>query len=71
MDYIETHFVTHLRLFDASAASVSEKEMCRLILRIDPAKEPEPASSAHKSHLAHAHWMTSEGYRHLLNGAAN
>jgi hypothetical protein len=69
--YDGAHFVTHLRLLDASAAGASEKEMCQLILGIDPSKEPERASSALKSQLARARWITSEGYRHLLKGAAN
>jgi hypothetical protein len=69
--YDETHFVTYLRLLDASAAGVSEEKMCRLILGIDPAIDPERAGAALKSHLARAHWMTGEGYRHLLKGAAN
>ena len=69
--YDEAHFVTYPRLLDASAAGVSEERMCRLILGIDPVKEPERAGSALKSHLARAQWMTSEGYRHLLKGAAN
>jgi hypothetical protein len=30
--YDEAHFVTYLRLLDASAAGASEEEMCRLIL---------------------------------------
>jgi hypothetical protein len=69
--YDEAHLVTYLRLLDASAAGISEEEMCRVILGLDPAKEPERACSALKSHLARAHWMTSKDYRHLLMGAAN
>jgi hypothetical protein len=36
--YDEAHIVTYMRLLDASAAGISEDEMCRLILGIDPAK---------------------------------
>ena len=40
--YDEAHFVTYLRLLDASAAGVSDAEMCRVVLKIDPANE-DPA----------------------------
>jgi hypothetical protein len=68
--YDEAHFVTYMRLLDASAAGISKEEMCRIILGMDPAKEPKRASSALKSHLERARWMITEGYRHLLKGAA-
>jgi Uncharacterized conserved protein (DUF2285) len=64
--YDEAHFVTYLRLLDASAAGVSDEEMCRVVLQIDPAKEAQRAASALKSHLVRARWMTTHGYRHLL-----
>jgi hypothetical protein len=49
--YDEANFVTYLRLFDASAAEISEDEMCRLMLGIDPAKRPERAISVLKTIL--------------------
>lgn len=65
--YDEAHFVTYIRLLDASASGVSDDEMCRIILNIDPAS----ARSALKSHLARARWMTTDGYRHLLKSPEN
>ena len=65
--YDEAHFVTYLRLLDASAAGVSDDEMCRIVLQIDPAKEADRAASALKSHLDRARWMTTYGYRKLLD----
>ena len=42
--------------------------MARLILDINPAREPERARKAVDSHLARARWMTEVGYRHLAAG---
>jgi hypothetical protein len=64
--YDEAHFVTYLRLLDASVAGASDAEMCRIVLGIDAAKEPDRAKRALESHLRRARWMTEHGYRHLL-----
>lgn len=65
-DYDEAHFIVYLRLLDASADGATTEEMCRIVLDIDPAKEPERARKALDSHLRRARWMTEQGYRHLL-----
>ncbi len=64
--YDEAHFVTYLRLLDASAAGACDAEMCRIVLGIDPVKEPDRAKRALDSHLRRARWMTEQGYRQLL-----
>ncbi|MGO8869640.1 MAG: DNA -binding domain-containing protein [Alphaproteobacteria bacterium] len=64
--YDEAHFVTYLRLLDATADGASEDEMSRVVLGIDPDREPERARTALKSHLERARWMTKTGYRDLL-----
>jgi len=51
----------HLRLLDASADSASLEDMARVILGIDPAKEPERAQKAATSHLRRTQWMTAKG----------
>lgn len=66
-DYDERHFIVYLRLLDASADGASNDEMCRIVLGIDPAKEPERAKQALDSHLRRARWMTEHGYRDLLS----
>src|SRR5258708_36029789 len=66
--YDETHFVVYLRLLDATADGASEDEMARIVLGIDPAREPERARKALKSHLKPARGMTKAGYRDLLGG---
>lgn len=65
-EYDERHLVLYLRLLDATADNASDEEMARIILKIDPAKEPERARTALDSHLRRARWMTEQGYRHLL-----
>lgn len=42
--------------------------VARTVLRIDPAREPQRALRAWKSHLSRAKWMTEHGYEDLLRG---
>ncbi len=65
-DYDREHFVIYVRLLDAETDGASEDDMARVILGIDPIKEPERAKRALKSHLKRAHWMTVHGYKGLL-----
>jgi len=37
------------------------------VLHIDPSRERDRARRAWESHLARAKWMTTHGYRHLLD----
>ena len=67
-EYDNLHDETYLRLLDANKEGVGKDEMARLILGIDPAKEPERARKAVDSHLARAIWMTRVGYRYLAAG---
>lgn len=66
-DYDERHFAVYLRLLDASAEGAADEEVSRIVLGIDPAKEPDRARQALESHLRRAHWMTEHGYRDLLS----
>jgi hypothetical protein len=68
--YDELHLVTYLRLLDAAAENADWREVARIVLHIDPDKEPERARRAWKTHLARAEWLTKSGYRHLLRGGA-
>ncbi|MBI1285420.1 MAG: DUF2285 domain-containing protein [Thiobacillus sp.] len=65
-DYDERHLIVYMRLLDARAAGASDEEMVRIVLCIDPEKEPERAQSALETHLSRARWMTEHGYRQLL-----
>ena len=67
-DYDRQHFVTYLRLLDADDEGADWREVARIVLHIDPDREPARARTAFDSHLARAKWMTEHGYRHLLRG---
>lgn len=66
--YDERHLVTYWRLLDAEAEGADWKEVARIVLRIDPDREPTRARNAFDTHLARANWMADHGYRHLLRG---
>ncbi|UPK07006.1 DUF2285 domain-containing protein [Bradyrhizobium sp. 170] len=67
-NYDEQRLVTYWRLLDAEAAGADWKEVTRIVLHIDPDREPARARNAFDSHLARARWMADHGYRHLLRG---
>ena len=66
--YDEQHKITYLRLLDADAEHADWREVARIVLQIDPDKEPERAHRAWETHLARARWMTKQGYKFLLKG---
>lgn len=68
--YDEEHLVTYMRLLDAAAEDADWREVAKIVLHIDPRREPDRAYKAWKSHLERARWMTHTGYRHLLRGGA-
>jgi hypothetical protein len=69
--YDKEHLITYLRLLDADAAGADWTEVARIVLHIDPSREPERARRSWESHLARAKWLTEHGYRDLLRGAAS
>ncbi|ESX66035.1 hypothetical protein X759_28200 [Mesorhizobium sp. LSHC420B00] len=68
--YDQEHMVTYMRVLDAAAEDADWREVAKIVLRIDPAKEPDRAFRAWETHLARARWMTTTGYRYLLAGGA-
>jgi T6SS, Transcription factor, DNA binding domain len=66
--YDEQHLVTYWRLLDAEADGAEWTEVARIVLHIDPDREPSRARSVFDSHLARAKWMADHGYRDLLRG---
>jgi hypothetical protein len=68
--YDEEHLVTYLRVLEAEANGADWGEATRIVLHIDPVREPERARRAWESHLNRAKWMTEHGYRQLLRGGA-
>ena len=69
--YDQEHLVTYLRLLDADADGADWREVARIVLHIEPDREPDRARQAFDSHLARAKWMTEHGYRHLLRGGVS
>jgi len=66
--YDEGHLITYWRMLDADKEGADWREVSRIVLNIDPEREPARARRAFDSHLARAKWMTEHGYRQLLRG---
>lgn len=65
-DYDYALLIVYVRLLDAAAEGADWREVTRILLKIDPEKEPDHARRRYESHMARARWMTERGYRHLL-----
>lgn len=65
--YDEGHVVTYIRLLQAEGEGADWQEVARIVLHIDPEREPDRARNAYESHLARAKWMTEHG--RLLRGS--
>lgn len=68
--YDEEHFITYLRLLDAEAVNADWRDVARVVLHRDPEQQSARTRRCWEAHLARAHWMTSKGYRKLLERAA-
>lgn len=68
-DYDRAHLTTYLRLLDAAADNPDWEEAASLILGMDAKSQPDRARRAYDSHLARAQWMTSAGYRDLIQSS--
>lgn len=67
--YDEEHVVTYIRLLQAEGQGADWREVARIVLHIDPEREPDRARTAYQSHLARAKWVTEQG--RLLRGAGS
>lgn len=67
--YDEDHVVTYIRLLQAEGEGADWREVARIVLHIDPQREPDRARTAYQSHLARAKWVTEQG--RLLRGAGS
>lgn len=59
--YDEQHVVTYIRLLQAEGEDADWREVARVVLHLDPEREPDRARSAYQSHLARAKWVTEQG----------
>lgn len=67
--YDEQHVVTYIRLLQAEGEGADWREVARVVLHMDPEREPDRARSAYQSHLARAKWVTEQG--RLLRGTGS
>ncbi|WP_127074180.1 DNA -binding domain-containing protein [Pelagibacterium lentulum] len=67
-EYDRAHMKLYLRLLDAASEGADWREVTAVLFGIDPQQEPIRARRMYETHLARARWMTSNGYRHLLQG---
>jgi hypothetical protein len=67
--YDEQHVVTYVRLLQAESEGADWREVARIVLHIDPEREPDRARNAYLSHLRRAKWVTERG--RLLRGAGS
>jgi hypothetical protein len=67
--YDEQHVVTYIRLLQAEGEGADWREVARIVLHIDPEREPDRARTTYQSHLARAKWVTEQG--RLLRGAGS
>jgi hypothetical protein len=68
--YDRAHFVIYLRLLDAEIEGSDWDEVARIVLNIDPAREPARARRAWETHLARARWLT-EHYHEVRGDDSN
>lgn len=67
--------VTYVRLLDAAAEEADWREVARIVLHLDPHREPNRARLAFETHLERAKWISRpkwisrHGYRQLFRGA--
>ncbi|WP_091959584.1 DUF2285 domain-containing protein [Bradyrhizobium shewense] len=67
--YDEQHVVTYVRLLQAEGEGADWREVARVVLHMDPEREPDRARRAYQSHLARAKWVTEQG--RLLRGTGS
>ena len=67
--YDEQHYVTYLRLLDASRDGADWQEAARIVLHRDPIADEARSRRCWESHLARAQWLSKQGYRRILEQA--
>jgi hypothetical protein len=66
-DYDRKHFELYVRLLDATSTGANVAEISSKLLGIDAQVESERAARVIENHLKRAKWMTTHGYRQLLD----
>ena len=66
-DYDLEHLAVYLRVLDAEAERADWREVARVVLRRGADETEAHARRCWDTHLARARWMTTTGYRLLLD----
>lgn len=64
--YDKQHYLTYLRVLDASRDGVDWQEVARIVLHRDPDADEARSRRCWESHLARAQWLSGSGYRRIL-----
>ena len=64
--YDEQHYVTYLRLLDASRDGADWQEVASIVLHRDPVRDEAGTRRCWESHLERARWLSNKGYRRIL-----
>ncbi|ETI64976.1 hypothetical protein C100_04375 [Sphingobium sp. C100] len=67
--YDRLHHTAYLRLLDAEAAGMAWRDAAITILALDCDADSDKAHATWQSHLDRARWMSSTGFRLLLEAA--
>ena len=65
-EYDRRNAPIYLRLLDAEREGADWRQAAQALLDVRPDDDPTAARRRYESHLARARWMTSEGYRAML-----
>jgi len=69
--YDELNFTTYLRILDAAEEGADWREVAAIVFGLNPVAEPDRSRHVYERHLDRARWMTTHGYRHLLEKSRN
>lgn len=64
--YDEARLCLYLRLLDAEAEGADWREVARIVLKRDPAREPERSRLCWSTHLSRAKWIAATRYMELF-----
>lgn len=65
-DYDRLHAPIYLRLLDSERSGANWRQAAETLLGVRPDDDPSTARKRYESHLARARWMTTKGYRTML-----
>ena len=68
--YDQQHFITYARLLDAEAENADWRDVARVVLQLDPDKDPERSQRCWHTHLDRAKWIATTGYQQLVDQVA-